>query len=741
MKLYLSIIITLGLGLSTIAQTVLKPSTKSDTYFAIVVDNTTFEGAKGEILAYRNSVEKDGLGTYIIHHNWSNPSEIRKILKDLYSKKKRPLEGAVFIGNIPIPMVREAQNLTSAFKMPERISWYRSSVPSDRYYDDFDLQFEFIKQDEDEKRKDHFYFKLKPESPQYIEMDIYTGRIKPPVSSNQDNPIEMIKSYLTKLVEVRKEDNQLNEMIVSTGHGYNSNSMNSWAGENMALRTSFPDLFKQGNSIKFLSYRNAEFIKFNLLTKLQRETLDFAFMTGHGTSSLQLLNGYPNVSNPNQSMVNVSRYIRSKMRNGKDSGSDLEALKAKFQSSLGLNDKWFLDAFSKEKIEEDSIYNVKMDINKNDLKNINARVAYINSCLTGSFQLKDYLAGHYPFSDGKNVVAFANSVGVLQDLWSLEYLGIIQHGARVGHLLKKTAFLETHILGDPTFHFQSNDQVELNRLMGAKISTKFDWEDILKRYANNADIKAYALNELYNLEDESTFSPRLLDIFKTSPFEAVRTKCYFLLRRYGNQDFYKALALAKDDNYEYLRRKAAYDYAEMGDDKYIDDIIDFYIENIESKRVIYKLKSALQFFNYDKVLASLDKKLKNNSTINNSEELYESLTKSILNNEKRMKSLRAEFSDPNISDKALTAALRTMRAYRHHLLVPNVIKIIENQNKSDEIRITALETLSWYGFSYTRQEIIDLCNSLIGNNKVSTALKDQALKTLNLIKDSGRRPF
>lgn len=58
------------------------------------------------------------------------------------------LEGAVFIGDIPIPMIRKAQHMTSAFKMDEEKSpRLDSSVPSDRFYDDFDLKFDYLGQD------------------------------------------------------------------------------------------------------------------------------------------------------------------------------------------------------------------------------------------------------------------------------------------------------------------------------------------------------------------------------------------------------------------------------------------------------------------------------------------------------------------------------------------------------------------------------------------------------------------
>ena len=296
-------------------------------------------------LENQKSIENDGLAAFVIHDNWKNPQEIKDILQNMYQDKKQPLEGAVFIGDIPIPMIREAQPLTSALKIPEKIKWENSSVASDRFYDDFDLKFDYLKQDSVASRNLYHYYKLAAKSPHYIEMDIYTGRIKPPVNPDSESAIDQIKSYLNKIVQLKAESNTLDKMIVSTGHGYNSNSTVSWGNELLAMRSTFPKLFAQGSSIKFLNYRNSSFLKNALLTELQREDLDLAFMTGHGTVTLQLMNGYPDVSSPQPSMENVGRYIRSKMRNAKDSNRDLDKVKSDFQNSLGLNDKWFEDAF------------------------------------------------------------------------------------------------------------------------------------------------------------------------------------------------------------------------------------------------------------------------------------------------------------------------------------------------------------------------------------------------------------
>lgn len=80
--------------------------------------------------------------TFIVYNEWNKPEDVKKVIVKLYKKDK--LEGVVFVGDIPIPMLRKAQHMTSAFKMDEKNNdWRDSSVPSDRFYDDFDLQFDF----------------------------------------------------------------------------------------------------------------------------------------------------------------------------------------------------------------------------------------------------------------------------------------------------------------------------------------------------------------------------------------------------------------------------------------------------------------------------------------------------------------------------------------------------------------------------------------------------------------------
>ena len=247
-RLFFSVFI-LAISLHAMAQYIIHPTRKTPTSFAIIIDSTSYVKAKDAVMAYKNSVENDGLGTYIAVATWRNPEAIKSLLKQWHSNKQQPLEGAVFVGDIPIPMIRDAQYLTSAFKMNQKSDWKASSVPSDRYYDDFGLTFNYLKQDAEKQL--YFYYSLSPKSKTYLSPDIYTGRIKPLEIAGKDK-YELLKRYLYKVARLKnaEQNNVLDHLTMARGHGYNSEDRGAWAGEQLALREQLPSLFGQKATVK-----------------------------------------------------------------------------------------------------------------------------------------------------------------------------------------------------------------------------------------------------------------------------------------------------------------------------------------------------------------------------------------------------------------------------------------------------------------------------------------------------------
>ncbi|HQP79671.1 MAG TPA: HEAT repeat domain-containing protein, partial [Bacteroidales bacterium] len=190
------------------------------TKVAVVTDQKTYEAIGNDIDAFTASMSLIGKEGVLIIDKWQHPDSLRAVLKHYYTTHK--LEGAILVGDIPIAMIRDAQHMTTAFKMDQRADWKDSSVPSDRFYDDFDLRFEYLKQDADKPLL--HYYSLTAESAQTIGCDIWTSRIKPPKIPETDK-YSAISAYLKKAIEQkRKQPKKISNILVFAGHGYNSDS-------------------------------------------------------------------------------------------------------------------------------------------------------------------------------------------------------------------------------------------------------------------------------------------------------------------------------------------------------------------------------------------------------------------------------------------------------------------------------------------------------------------------------------
>lgn len=727
-KHYLSLCI-LGLSLRAVAQKIEKPLTATHkTAIAIVVDDVTYEKAEKEIKDYRRSLEKRGLATYIISHPWKSPDEIKTVLQSLYQKKPK-LEGAVLVGDIPIPMIRDAQHLTSTFKMDQRIAWQRSSVPSDRFYDDFDLKFNFLKQDS--VRTNLFYYSLSAASPQEIKMDIYSARIKPPAVAGKDK-YEQIRAYLVKAVAQGKQKEKLDNALFFSGHGYHSESMNAWGGEHIALKEQFPALFKVGSQTKFMNFRMAEFMKFPLLSELKREDLDLTIFHGHGDDETQLINAYPYASNPQPSIVNIKRYLRSKVQGADQKKQNVQELKNRFVENMGVPMAWMDNALVDSVQVADSLFNANKDISIADIKATgpNTRFMMMDACDNGSFEEEDYIAGHYVFGKGKNVLVMANSVGVLQDQWPTEMLGLVQYGVRFGNWLKEVAYLETHLFGDPTFTFEGAHAIDLNDAMVNRSREAGVWDKLLSD--KSPDVQSLALSHMYGIKGHAA-SAFLRKTYFNSGEVITRLEALKLLNKINNADYHAVLAAAVKDPYELIRRLAVSMIGNSGDDSLVPALVEALISEVRSERVSYNVRNSLQKMNGDAVLSEIDRQIKNAPYLMNASELQESITAMVVGTKQKLEKDYGTSSFLAKTDKEKMSNLRTLRAYNYHAVVPDIVQVAADSKQSLAVRTVAIEVLSWYPYSCQSEIIKKLCISMLADNGLDETLRAQTLKTQQIL--------
>jgi len=712
-KKALIFIVAIGVYLSASAQKAERSS------FAVVVDNETYAACKNEIDSYKALLQKEGLFASILSSNWNTPQQVKDALIKLY--KTDNLRGAIFIGNIPIVMVRDAQHLTTAFKMDqEKNPMFQSSVPSDRFYDDFDLQFNFIK--EDSTNSLFFYYSLDANSPQKIESDIYTGRLKP--TKRGEAGYEQIRKYFKKLIQERNTSNKLDVLCSYTGEGSFSNSLTAWKEEPVILREQFPQAFKTSNSAKFYMFYMYPVMKDVIAKELQRQELDLMLFHEHGMPNRQYLTGEPF---KNENLVESAKLaFRERLRRDSGNPAKVKILKEKYMSTFKIDSSWFNGAFDREVIIKDSLEELKRGIVLEDVPVIkpNARIVLFDACYNGDFREDRYIAGEYIFSDGKCLVTLGNSVNVLQDKSSGDMLGLLGLGFRVGEWARMTNILESHIIGDPTFRFADNKraQIDFN-------STNIDyWLKVLSA-EKHPDLQSLALHKLFSLNYKEMSSLLTKTYFSSSSY-MVRLQCIHLLPFYNDNNFKEILKSSIYDPYEFIRRKSVYAMGRVGYDEFIPSAVSVYINDYLDERVAFNAVFAFDMLDIPKVKAEFEKQLSQNSAIYDKARARDQFYKRIDSRE------RLAAGSLNLTDKKMKRGERLfsvsfLRNNNYHTPVERYLATLADKSEDSLIRLRLAEALGWYTYSHKKQIIIDSCRKIASEEPDGSALKNELIKTAN----------
>lgn len=699
--------------------------------FAIVVDPKSYEEAKEEISQYAAAIEAvQELKVYMVIDKWGIPDSIRAELIRLHALKRNPIEGAVFIGDIPVPMIRDAQHLTSAFKMDQRRDRKQSSVPSDRFYDDFKLLFSYEGRDEDAP---YFYYSLTAESAQYLRPELYTGRIRP-TDCNGTSRYEKLRAYLKKTTAEKYRKNVLDTLLFFSGHGYISESMVARMDEKQGIYEHLPWLKRQKNGISFIDHTQENTIKFRLMNELTRPDLDYAILHHHGDWNTQYLNSIPKPGNPLQAKEFIQSYGRSHLRAAKKRGRNVDSVMVKMEQRFEIPGSWLENTFETEVCKKDSADAANLNLHLEDFKTYgykpDCRVVMIDACFCGSFYREDCIANEYIFGAGKSIACIANTVNVLQDNWSDRYMGLLGLGMRVGNLARYSGYLESHLIGDPTFAFTpAVGLVDINGLLATgKLPA---WKKFLKKN-DLPELKCMAIEQLTRAGKIS--SRELLDIFCTSADAIVRIQALVSLSEFRDTHFIEAIKWAVDDSYEMVQRFGLRFLGQNGDERLIPSLIKTCISNNTSERCNFNALNALSFYPEDKLLAEFNKQFNSDDICYiDKEKVGETIEKAIKSSSKRWVDVTMAITADDTTDKARKLNIRTLRNYCPYYLIPYLLSYVKESDQP-EIQIMLLEALGWHKYSYMAPQIADCAKEMNENKRLPQEVRKEALKTYNRVK-------
>lgn len=672
--------------------------------FAVFTDRATYKNCEKALKEYKNVLDSEGLGTYIYVADWTMPEEVRSLILDQYVGNV-PMEGAVFIGNVPVVRAQGGQHMTTAFKMNEKaFPITEASVTTDRYYDDFGLQFDFIRRDS--ANSNIFYYRINERGDQFVSCDIYSGRILVPEDMPGDH-FALMNDYLHRVVEAHRENNPLDHIIFYAGSGYNSDDLNLWREKPMLFKEYFPLAFKNASGNHFYDFRQNDGLVRKLFTEIQRPETDAFFFSEHGAEDTQY------ITNPEK------------------------------DEDLASNIAWYYHGDSIQKAARTKI--VLKDI---DSLHSGARFIMLNACFNGSFHAPGYVAGHHIFNGGRCIAVQGNTVNVLQDKWEDQLEGMLSLGFRIGFWQEEFPYLESHIIGDPTFGFTpvefKQEVSDFEKIMVltpksekyATIPSYWSWVAnnyydpritslAVKQVAKSGNREGMAIREI---------SDWLLHVFERDLSISVRLQALNELYSIGDHNMLTALKEGFNDPSEEIRRLCARYAGSVGDTSLIRPLVNTMLYDAQSKRVAYEAATSIQVFPRNAVEASIAEAEKTRRMIpleGNKPDDFSGLTDSM----DYLDTCAVKVVDKSASVGKRISAIRMMRNYNVHDKAAVFSAVACDASEPLELRVAVAEAMGWYSHSVNRGVISDAFRNAVDQQADMPAeLKSEMLKTIKRLK-------
>jgi len=703
--------------------------------FAIVIDPQSYQEAKEQIDAYGNLVRTRGLEPILVIDKWGVPDSIRARLMDLYNAKNNPIEGCVFIGDIPIAKVRDAQFLTSAFKMDQDGRYPMSDycISTDRFYDSFDLEWDFIQQDT--ARSEYFYYSLRTDCPQKLEPTIYSARIFPRTNDRGDK-YEKLRRYMQRVIEADRNNNPIDNVLSFGGHGNVSDSWEARMDEKIEMYEQMPWMRRQQGGVMYIDFRHDDFIKPRLLTELQRGDLDYAVLHHHGSEEEQLLSGIPVTSALPVSIDNARRYAHSQARSYLNRGRSAAEAKASIEKYLRspVPDEWIREASDPDVIKSDEAYSYAQDLHVAEFSSYcpQVRMVSLDACYNGSFHEDENIQEAYLFGEGNGtLIVIANTVNSIQDRWINRYLGMTGLGMRVGYFMMFNNTLENHVFGDPTFAFTAaaDPGFDVNRELWNR-SASFWKKQMDNEYPAVQSLACHMLSQ----RCDGDYKSLLKDRFMNSPYGMVRLSCLIELAQERSNELTDCISAGLEDGFEMVQRFSVLLAADCGDESLVEPLVRLYCKNTIPDRVRFDLGSTMRSFEQETVMDAFDRIFPEFTCYSNQDSVR-IVTSDALKS--AVTSMTEDFEEEVFSDdltvRSRISNVRSIRNYPIHSKVPVLLDYLSDPKEQD-LQAAIWESLGWFELSYRAPEIAAKAESVKDDSRFEEKVRKQAERAYSRLK-------
>lgn len=322
----------------------------------------------------------------------------------------------------------------------------------------------------------------------------------------------------------------------------------------------------------------------------------------------------------------------------------------------------------------------------------------------------------------------------MQDLFIDELIGLLSLNWRVGQWHLLNSYLESHILGDPTFRFKTRDN-DFNFHVFQNNTNKNFWRK--KLVDENPVIRTLACLRLSQIEGEK-FSNELIKIYKKDSLPNVRLMVLKILASFRNDDFEKVLVKSINDPNELIRRFTVLLMGYTADNKYLPLIVEAAF-NDESDRVRYNARSVIELNNRSEQIEIIQKLISEKINIKRRYGFDSRMFFIRPPDKSRQNEILQSIKSEKTSLKKKINELKTFRRYIYSSVIDELLNLF-NDKINLELKITAAECLGWNYYNKDRLKIINQLKQVV-QKETNPELIDEINKTINRLIEGPNNPF
>ena len=299
---------------------------------------------------------------------------------------------------------------------------------------------------------------------------------------------------------------------------------------------------------------------------------------------------------------------------------------------------------------------------------------------------------------------------------------------RVGQFNRFTGYLESHVIGDPTFHFKNDGSLafDINQALTLHDRDAAFWRKQLS--CRLPDAKAMALRQLANAGEREL--PELLaHTYRASDDFVVRMETVKLLSLNNPEQAVATLKESLNDSYELVRRLSAEYVERIADPALIPAFINAFLNRGHEKRLSFRLSGATAAFDSDALQRELHRQLE--GRIVYSDTIVNEIKEAIHSNQLRLDNDQKVLAKPG---QKLGTYRNAIYAYRNHptpLMADTLLRIAADETQPAEVRLYAVHTLGWYDLCYRR---LSIAQALTRIQTADRALADEIRRSIRRLR-------